>query len=808
MAGLPVPEGRMRGEERLHTEMPSDRPLPRTHQRGEGPAGGIPAAAVQRSDEGGSRTFRVGQRQVDVVLMETRIDRCSTARGVHAGADTRADGASTQDPGHLPSAAQPARTDAGSSCFLDAERRDVLRRAIGRSEWRFSTTHRIGITDAAAHADCSAGVASRPPRTNTTDDADAFRSGDFEGDVTDDIFRAISCARKRHFVDDPSSTSYIDRSDATHPHEDCTEHHDDLAPGDPSERTPDSRPPPSLNDYHYSATRLLNLLRPFRRRNASAQARHLPLKPVAPPSLHLGALTAAGARFNHLLSWEGLRPFIDLRLVDKLRQRPSPALRHHLPDLLRYGWYRLLPRRHRAPQHELHSLGFTTPKSDGVQSRWVVDALANRISRPDIPTRAELARLEDFVDAFLLFRGGREDDGVSYYGQHPLDPKAAPLFASSINSRVVYPTVMPQGWQAATCIAQDNLVATYRIAHANSSPPPHRFQGHDYIDNHLALSDSLTADAILVDGARRAHASTGSVFTIGVYTTMPTFAGVTMSSLTDDGSRLVSAKPRWLAEAQAWLLEATEVGRTTVYAEEVCGVLLWALRASRRCFARFAPGILRWLRQHITGPAVIPEEARAEIRRDILPIMRVPRVIRLPARLLFATTDATTRRMAAIFYTEMTRPVSVEHILSRTRLGSTKNPLCAFAEELLPSDGGRHRVYVCAHDDIVSHGNVGELAAMLLAVLAAPADTILAIISDSTSAIGWTRRGTAPAALLGVVSQIASTAEEKNIRIVLAHVAGSVNPADAFSRHDRRTGFIDDVPFRKPQTGFRPTAWV
>lgn len=537
-----------------------------------------------------------------------------------------------------------------------------------------------------------------------------------------------------------------------------------------------------------------------------ASSRRPPLKAVAPPHLDLHALSAWGARYNHLLS-ASLLEHLDLGAIPALRMRSSPLLIHYINDLVRYGWYRVVGRR--ALHNTVRSLAFPVLKSDGRQARWVVDVLLNRISLPTLPMSCQLASVEDVSDAWLFYRYAREDDGVSWYGQHRLADEIAHLFASSCGSLTAVPLVMLQGWEASTAIAQDNLRVIYDAVAWSCGMAGivrHPSADHDYVDNHLALFHDLESATMHHTASELLHTRVRGQFTMGQTTRTPTFAGLALAHI-GSGERTIGPKNQWVVATTAWLHRisvAREAMGDTRAVLTIAGTIIWALRSSRRCIASHAPALLRLLRTKNPSFPIAPDSDLLGTFARVAEILSSPTRYTRPTRLCIASIDATPARIAVVISASMF-PLT----LPRDGACDSRNPLVNIATAAWRAHANRPvQAEVYALDIPQNHINISETLAFALLATVAPSNALIAVASDSVVASAWVRRGICAEPAIPILDAITSALRATHSRLVIAKVDTKLNNADAFTRHDARTGHVVTTFPGSLSSPFRVTTWV
>jgi hypothetical protein len=516
----------------------------------------------------------------------------------------------------------------------------------------------------------------------------------------------------------------------------------------------------------------------------------VPLKTVSPARLDLHRLRAMGATELRLLG-PGLLPYIDEEKLRRERQQSSPCLRRpgspYLRQLLEFDWARHAPRDARRSTM-FASKGFPVLKEGGTSTRFVADCIINRVSTA--PTKVVFPRFEEVHDQFLWFRGGREDDAVSWYGQFSLDPCLMRFFAIMCGAVTIMMTVMVQGWGPATRVAQQALAVIYAVAHEKVPQLDRAFFG--YVDNACTLSNSTEDDAVLLKAVKEVHENIKADFVYGTWSTTVPFIGMTMTT-NDDGTKSVSLKESWRTRALTFLNAVASAEHVNIDTKrQVVGVTLWAVRVMRHALAEIAV-VIEWIKAD-NDFTISPKLAKA--LQQVIEWMNVPS--QLPPLntykyVVAAAVDATPDCIAA----EVWSPKVLPNDCLRDFVCRTSNPFPVFTVDFL-----RRHMREIHRADIFSHRiqtrrtiNGTELLGILVAVLLCVERAILIVFTDSMVAKAWVRRGLSRStAATFIVEHIVTAVRHKKIRLLLVHVPSEKNPSDKYSR-DRQDvqGLADDV---------------
>jgi hypothetical protein len=552
----------------------------------------------------------------------------------------------------------------------------------------------------------------------------------------------------------------------------------------------------------------------------------LPLKAVSRARIDLDKLRSWGATETRWLSANLLRS-VNMSHMGSVKQHSSPALSRrgaaYGQQLVECRWAERVPRK---TPRGAYVMNRAFPVAKGGTSvgwsRWVMDCLVNRCEAADaVPTSTTLARIEDVHDAWIFFRGGREDDGVSFYGQFELHPAIRHLFAFGMGSVVLAMCVMPQGWAPATRIAQQALGIMYSVAYWFLRCRV-RHKSFMYIDNALTLSCSSADDEVLKTAARRAHSLVGADFQYGDWGTAVSFTGYTLVRSAGRGRPGVMLKASWKSKASMYMGEAVQrQGADALAMASLLGVMLWIVRVLRIPYVE-VPATMAAVRRLARGRdgERAPGERHlfdAGLRREM---RRVAEWIGLSRPLIdfstyalaWAASDATPTRVAAMLW----EPVN--HSVKRTDLNddACDNVLCASvmraareaasAERGCPS--GCEVDYFDA--DVPRRINGMELIGVLLALVMAPTSCVLAVFTDSQTAKAWVRRGITAGQYSDVIVRVVSrVVQAKRIRLLLGFVPGVENPCDKYSRSDAQRGIRhDEVPPWQCASSLQVTAWI
>ena len=296
--------------------------------------------------------------------------------------------------------------------------------------------------------------------------------------------------------------------------------------------------------------------------------------------------------------------------------------------------------------------------------------------------------------------------------------------------------VMPQGFKAATRIAQDALEAIDR--HAYKQSPPGTIYTSNYIDNHLRLCD------------KRNHQTCSDAF--------------------DDATKQVGAD--FGSERPAWDSTVAHIGSKMMkIGQQSCIDLKDAWKTQTR---------------HDPSPTTINASktythTNYNRSRDV-------------------GCDAHT--LAAAVW----NPQALEH---GGEIQHGANPFTQILQAHLNTKGCHETAYV-QHINL-QHAmriNLTELLGILLCVVMAPTDCLLAVSTDNRSAKKWTKSGLAPTSFANRILQIITDAvSRKRIRLAIAWVESKRNVVDSFSRTDDRIGHMN-LAWTEPNEAFSAVCWL
>ena len=442
---------------------------------------------------------------------------------------------------------------------------------------------------------------------------------------------------------------------------------------------------------------------------------------------------------------------------------------------------------------------FPVIKSDGLFARYVCDCIVNHHS-PDLPTATILPHLHDVSDTWLFFDGGCEYDAIAWYHQFVLEQEVRWLFGSQSGSLSAQYMVMPQGFKAATRIAQQtlNVITARAYAEVRIACSSAHF---NYIDNHCRMNRKDDDAALKHAFATTIKLVDADFGVLQDWSPTVSFIGSIMSI--DDKGHNVALKATWATRASTYLSAVASAARAPMHT--VAGVAVWAYRVLRLPLAHLYD-TLHAVRQNNDGPS---PATRVELRECVRNIT-IPRTLTpVPSHIIPIAIDATPHRVAAVrwepvpFVTPSTFP---QHTIP---FAEAANRACAAIPTTTPSPA-----HVYAEDIPRTRINLAELLAFLLIVHHAPPGTLLAVLSDSKVALRWMRHGIAPTrAACNILIAITRLAYAKRIRIVLAWIAGDINPSDTFTcsgrtSGNRHTGAALIVYQRTTERGFRVTTWL
>lgn len=443
---------------------------------------------------------------------------------------------------------------------------------------------------------------------------------------------------------------------------------------------------------------------------------------------------------------------------------------------------------------------FPVYKSDGVSARIVCDAIINNHNF-DLPTTTALPRLEDVSDTWMFFDGGVEYDAIAWYHQFILDQEIRWLFGTTMGSLRLQYTVMPQGFAAATRIAQQALDIITDHAYANLPLTVGPRAWFNYIDNHCRMNrraDDAQLRARFDDATHEVNADFGS---LQDWSPIITFIGSTMT-IDQHNNHTVGLKPRWAQRASAYLHAAAHAAIAPMHT--VAGVAVWSNRVLRAPLADLYH-VLDDVRHERTAPS---PDARTELRACHI-LASAPRTLpQLPTHIIPIAIDATPNRIAAVAWDAVP-------FIEPTSFPPMTNPFARAATRVCSNIDTTQPTPATVHANNIPHTriNLAELLAFALAIHHASPRTLLAIQSDSKTALRWIRQGIAPTkAASTIISYIAKLASNKHIRITTTWIPGAINPADIFtcssrSSGDTRTGRIN-VKYQIINQNFRMTTWA
>lgn len=525
-----------------------------------------------------------------------------------------------------------------------------------------------------------------------------------------------------------------------------------------------------------------------------------PLKAVSTHRLRVGVLESWGVDTTAITP-EVFKHINVQALFTSARQTSTPALRQYASQLRAFRWVTVLDWRQRARCISLR--GFPVLKSDGLTTRWIVDCRPVNAAYTG-PTATSLPRVEIVLDVVLFFRGGREDDGVGWYGQFELSEPVQRLFAMTLGSLLVLMTVLPQGFSAAARLAQDTLVTIYRVAYGALITTT--FAAFGYLDNALTLSNSERVDRDLRQRAEARHREANAQFEMGAWSETITFIGMVVTTV-DGRYREVALKDKWAVRASSFLQAIASATTEPPHAvrRQVLGILLWVVRVLRLPYTTLST-MLTWMGANETTDEHRRLLRETRFRRRLIALHDLNSIT-------VVATDATPTRYAAAFF----RPRSIDWSVERNHVlrSTERSPLSLLGERALEAVRYDETVYVLS----TRYERVGrrrtridgmELLAILLAVAVAPPNGILLVLTDSIVAKGWTRRGLAHAPWANtILSVLCALCYSKQVRLLLMYVPSKFNPADKYSRDVVSHGFHYDTDIAKVPLGpIEITPWI